>query len=465
MSMDAWALADWDATETLERLKKKDVTALEVTEAAITRAEAAAPLNAIVTPAFERARKWTQKGSGPLAGVPSFIKDLVQVEGLRTGWGSAAAGHYVSKKTDPTARTLEATGFVTLGKSATPEFGLTATTEPLSFAPTLNPWNRGFSTGGSSGGAAALVAAGVVPIAHASDGGGSIRIPASCCGLVGLKPTRGRFDMDGSNLLPVNIAVNGVVSRTVRDTVLFWKAVESSRKKNALPPIGDVQMLNRKLRIGFFTDTPWGSHIDPEVRAATEETAALCRSLGHEVEAIKPPPLSWFLDDFLRLWGFVAWIQMRTSRAMMHSGFQPAKFERWSQDFAGHFASSPMKALSAVRRLRGVERDWANIMGGYDLLLSPTLALPPTKIGHLRTDQSFEVLLERVTAFTPFTALLNVSGSPGISLPLAHSKAGLPLGVHFSAKHGEEKLLLELAFQLEAAKPWTKMAPRSAWAG
>src|SRR5215208_3677161 len=224
-SSERAALASWDAVETATRVRNKDVTAAEVVDAAIARAEEAAHLGAIVTESYERARARARvpNVAGTLVGVPIFIKDLTHVHGVKTTWGSRGAGEYVSRRTDVVVRHLEGSGAVTLGKSATPEFGLTATTEPLGRAPCRNPWESTRSAGGSSGGSACLVAAGVVPLAHASDGGGSIRIPAACCGLVGLKPSRFRIDMEGSHLLPVNIATYGVLTRTVRDTVAFYE--------------------------------------------------------------------------------------------------------------------------------------------------------------------------------------------------------------------------------------------------
>jgi amidase len=212
---DVVELGAWDAVETAARVRAKDVSAAEVIEAAITRAQEAAPLRAVVAEQYERAlQRAQQQGPGPLAGVPTFVKDLAHLEGVPTGWGSAAAGSYVSRRSDRFVRHFEDTGVVYLGKSAAPELGLTATTEPLGREPCRNPWDPAYSSGGSSGGAACLVAAGVVPIAHASDGGGSIRIPASVCGLVGLKPSRFRMDMEGSQLLPINIATDGVISRS-----------------------------------------------------------------------------------------------------------------------------------------------------------------------------------------------------------------------------------------------------------
>ena len=362
MSLDAWELARWDAVETRERLARREISAEEVVEAALTRARDTATLGAIVTLTPELARAAAARAaSAPLGGVPSLVKDLSQVAGVRTTWGTAASGHYVSSKSDPFVRSFEATGLISLGKSATPELGLTATTEPIAFGPARNPWDPGRSTGGSSGGAAAMVAAGVVPLAHASDGGGSIRIPAACCGLVGLKPTRGRLDMEGSSLLPVNVAVHGVVTRTVRDTVAFWAAIE--RARGARRPIGDVEAAPaRRLRVAYFVDAPGARTIHPEVLGAVEATAALCASLGHTVERIACPFDEQSVRDFVDLWSFLAWTEVVAGRLLVHRGFDRRKLEPLTVGFARRFRSRLAAAIAGILRLRGFHRRYAALL-------------------------------------------------------------------------------------------------------
>jgi amidase len=458
----AMSFADWDAVETAERIRKREVSVREVTDAAIVRAEGASKLGAIVTPTFDVARGETP--SGPLAGVPTFIKDLAQVGGVRVTWGSAATGMFISKRTDPSLLRLLATGLVSLGKSATPEFGFTATTEPLGRPPCRNPWDPSRSAGGSSGGAACLVAAGVVPIAHATDGAGSIRIPAACTGLVGLKPTRGRFDVDGAGTLLVNISVQGVVSRTVRDTAAFFSALES--RGSPIAPIGDLRIRSdQRLRIGLFVDAPTKTRVDPEQRAAAESAAKLCEALGHHVALIPCPFEAQVTEDFFRFWSSLAFVVVHAGALLTHRGFDAARLEPWTRGMSGHFSGKLLSSLSAVHRLRRFTATYAAVMQRFDVLICPTLGEAPPPLGHLRTDLPFETAFERLVRFIPFTPIQNAAGAPAITLPLGRSADGLPIGVQFAAARGDERTLLELSLALEAAQPWERVAPVERWRG
>lgn len=465
-SSDLATMAAWDAIETRERLRKKDVSAEEVLEGAIARAEEARHLGAVFERTYDRDRAdaGARRTEAPLSGVPTFIKDLVQIRGVPTTWGSKAAGTYVSRRTDAIAARIEEIGLVTLGKSACPELGLTPTTEPLGWPPCRNPWDPSRSSGGSSGGAATLVAAGVVPIAHGSDGGGSIRIPAACCGLVGFKPSRFRLDMKGSNLLAVNVACEGVLTRTVRDTVAFHAALESRRAPRKVAPIGKVaDKPSRPLRMGVFVDAPTGTPVNPEVRRAVLEAARSCEALGHRVEEIPCPFEGSVIDDFLRYWGIVAWLLVRTGRLGMHWGFDGSKVEPWTRGLMESFARKKLSALAATLRLRRFSRTFAQVMTRYDVLISPTLPDPAQLLGYLAPDLPFDTHFERVRPFAGFTSVYNVSGAPAISLPLGRSLAGLPIGVQLATAHGQDRVLLELATSIEAAKPWEAMAPRQRW--
>jgi amidase len=359
----------------------------------------------------------------------------------------------VSKKSAPFVHRLERTGLVCLGKSATPELGLTATTEPLGFPPTRNPWDPTRTAGGSSGGAAALVAAGVVPIAHASDGGGSIRVPAACCGLVGFKPSRGVIDHEGSNLLAINLATHGAITRTVRDTIAFYDALAPAAPAAA-----------HRLRIGVFVDTPSGVPIHAEVRAAALAAGKLCESLGHHVEEIRCPFTSEYPDDFIHYWGFVAWLQIKSARVMMHRHFDVTQLEPWTHAIAAMFSTRKRDTLAAIRRLRRFDRTYAQAFASFDVLVCPTTGEPAPLLGRLAPDLPFDVKHDRLRRFVPFTALQNIAGAPAISLPLARTATGLPIGVMFAGPRGADRLLLELARQLEAAQPWPGTAPRERWA-
>lgn len=447
----------WDAVETVARIRKGDVSAAEVLEATIERAQGAGALNAIVTETYARARARVAAGApagGVLAGLPTFLKDLSQLAGVATGWGSAGAARLVSKKSDPFVKRLERAGVIVIGKSATPELGMTATTEPLCRGATRNPWDPARSSGGSSGGAAALVAAGVVPLALASDGGGSIRIPAAICGLVGLKRTRGLLDAEGSSLLPVNVAVHGCVTRTVRDTIAFHRAMSGLGEVAAAPA--------RALRLGLYVDAPTGTPVDPQMQAAVRDAGRACAAMGHEVIEIECPFPAQVIDDFLTYWGFLAWLQIKAARLMLHRSFDTTQIEPWTRGLAGSFTADRRRGLAAIRRLRRFPQAYAEVLTRYDVLVSPTVAAPAPPLGHLATDLPYETHYDRVRTFAAFTPLHNAAGAPAISLPLGRTTTGLPLGVQLAAAPGRDALLLELAQALEQAHPWPRTAPRSA---
>jgi amidase len=457
-------LGTWDAVETATRIRRGDVSRREVAEAALSRAERCADLGSVVTLCADRALAKLEEASRreppeSLFGVPTFIKDLAQLEGVETTWGSVAAKGHVSKKSDPIVRRIEALGLTILGKSAAPEFGITPTTEPVGRVPCRNPWNREHSAGGSSGGAAVLVATGVVPIAHASDGGGSIRIPASACGLVGHKPSRFVMDMDGSPLLPVNVAVDGVLSRTVRDTVCFFEAAETRGAPRRAPRLGRVVRGGKRLRMGVFTDSPLGRPVAAEPRNAAIRAGELCASLGHHVESIPAPFDGAALDDFLAYWGFLAWTQIRTAPLMLSRRFDTRKVEALTSGLARTFTRAPWDALRATRRLRRFASHYAKVFDRYDVLVSPTVAELPPKLGWISTEARFEDWFERVRTYVPFTPLQNAAGAPAISLPLARADNGLPIGVQFAGPFGSDARLLSLALELEEAAPWQRLAP------
>lgn len=450
-----------DAVEIARLIRVGEIHPREAVEAAIARAERVNPsLNAIATPLFDSAREGAERPcSGVFAGVPSFIKDNDAVAGSPVLFGSRGLPAKPAEKSSPFAKQFLSLGLINLGKTTTSEFGLTGTTEALLYGPTHNPWKLGFSPGGSSGGSCALVAAGVVPIAHANDGGGSIRIPASCCGVVGLKPSRGRVaDIDGSALFPVKILHQGMVSRSVRDTATFFHAAEQHHRNAKLPEIGLVTHPGRRLRIGFFTELGEDARAHPECVAAVTDAAKLCESLGHSVEQVPPPVDEGFLEDFFLLWATMAFVITRFGKRLVHPEFDRTKVEDFTEGLARYFTEHIREVPMAVWRLRKFAHQYARSFENYDVLMNPTVGMPPPEHGYVGPEVPFDVLLDRFWRFTPFTPAQNVSGGPAISLPLARSEAGLPIGIQFASAMGAERTLLELALELEAAAPWPTIA-------
>jgi amidase len=455
------ALGTLDGVGIAEKISSGEISATEAVEAAIARARSVNPeLNAIVTETFDMAREQVKKiVPGPFAGVPSFIKDISDVKGVPTLWGSRAVPNKPVRKSSRFVKQFFSLGLICLGKSALPELGLTATTEPLSSGITRNPWHTDYSTGGSSGGSAALVASGVVPLAHGNDGGGSIRIPASCCGLVGLKPSRGRLErVEGSELMPVNIVYEGMLSRTVRDTAAFYAGAEKYRRNPKLPEIGLVRNPGKKrLRIALFTDTPFGMPCHSESADLVRGTGELCEELGHTVKEIPCPCDAQMADDFILYWGMMAFSLRFCGKFIITCGFDRSKLENWSIDISRHFQKYFLKAPSTIKRLRGYAGIYTDIFSTCDILLNPTLAHPVPQIGYMGPNVPFDEAFERIRKYVTFTPVQNVSGAPAISLPMGFSTNGLPLGVQFGAAFGHEKELLELAFEIEEARPWPRI--------
>ncbi len=446
------ALGDMDAVAMREALASGSVSAEELRQAALARAEAAAELNAVVSWVAPQAEV-----AGEFAGIPTFVKDNEDVAGHPTTFGSRATPRDPARASSRFVKHWEQLGLQTLGKSALPEFGLTATTEPLAHGPTRNPWGLAHTTGGSSGGSAAMVAAGVVPLAHANDGGGSIRIPASCCGLVGLKPSRGRLiDAEAMDMMPVNIVTQGVLTRSVRDTVEFYRAMGKVHPVNHLPPIGPTGDPGR-LRIGVLADGLAGIPVDPQVRAAVTEAALLCERLGHDVEEIDNPFGDRVAHDFLRYWAMLAFSLRRLGKQAFGKGYEPSRLEPFTLYLAGFFSTVAAGLPVSLRRLQRFGHVYDEGFGRFDLLLSPVLAQPPLPIGHIGPQVPPREHLVRLLQFASFTAMQNVAGTPGISVPLGASSDGLPIGVHFGARLGQEQMLLDLAAALEQAQPWPRV--------
>lgn len=455
------ALGDLDAVDIAGLIQSGDVSAREITEAAIARASAVNPhLNGIQLETFEQAlTDSATPRDGVFCGVPTFVKDNTDLKGLPTDQGSQAVNARPAKDHSPFAKQFLAQGFTVLGKSTLPEFGFNASTEYQGLPPTRNPWNTDYSSGASSGGSAVLVAAGVVPIAHANDGGGSIRIPAAACGLVGLKPTRGRvIDAPEARTMPVNIISNGVVTRSVRDTAHFMAGAEKFFSNPRFPRIGLVEgPAARRLRIGVIMDSVTGIRTDEDTRAVVRDTAMLLEKLGHTIVEAPLPVDEKFIDDFTHYWGMLAFATKNFGKKFMGPHFDKTRTDDLTNGLAKAFLHQIHRTPGAIRRLRRTEQVYAESFADYDLILSPTLGCTTPKLGHLSPEVPFDELLTRLVNYVAFTPINNTAGSPAISLPMGTSVEGMPIGVHFSAKHGEERTLLEIAYELEAAKPFARI--------
>lgn len=459
------ALGKLDAVAIAERIKSKEITPKEAVAAAIERAKQVNPnINAIVTELYDRALEESEQASGPFAGVPMFLKDMVHVKGVPVHHGTTAYKETPepSTSTDPIVQQIFAQGFVSLGMSTMPEFGFTASTEFPNGDATRNPWNTDHSAGGSSGGSAALVAAGVVPIAHAADGGGSIRIPADACGLVGLKASRGRL-LKASKFKrqPVEIAIDGIVSRSVRDTAHFYAQAEQYYKNRRLPDIALVEgPSKRKYRIGFTGDSVKDLGADADTRIGLNETAKLLESLGHEVVPFQLPVKDRFIDDFANLWSVGGFYFERYGKKVFGEHYEPAELSGLTKGLSEHFRQNKVKTAASIIRLRNSFRQYRRMFkhSGLDMILTPTTAHVPPAIGYLSMTLPYEELFERIQKWACFTPYHNATGGPSISLPVQHyAEEDLPMGMLLSANLGQESVLLDIAYQLEAAQPWKKI--------
>ena len=457
-AFDDDALGTHDAVALAALVKEGSVSAPQLAQAAIARAAKVESLNAVAFPTYAHPRYADRRG-GALTGVPTFIKDNTDVRGVPSNHGSEGFVARPAKKDGAYATQYLSTGMTLLGKSRLPEMGFNATTEFMTEDPARNPWDLDRSIGASSGGAAALVASGVVPIAHANDGGGSIRIPAAAGGLVGLKPTRGRH-RDGKNAreLPINIVSEGVVTRTVRDTAAFFAAAEDHWRNPTLTPVGLVEgPANRRLRIGLVLDTVNGFAIDAPTRAAVEHTAALLEKGGHIVEPMALPITQQFADDFLQYWGLLAHAITTGGRLLVDRTFDKTKADGLTLGLAAAHRRQLRRTPAALLRLRRTPRDYAVMFEHREVVLSPVVGHVTPLLGHISPRVSYDVLIDRLLRYITYTPLNNVAGTPAISLPMGRSPDGLPVGVQLSAAHGDERTLIELAYGLEAEHPFPRI--------
>jgi amidase len=464
-----------DATAQADLVRRGELSSTELVEAAIARIEAVNPqLDAVIRTRFDQARR--EAGGilpdGPFRGVPILFKDLgCTVAGEVTAFGLGPLRAVPWPVTSYLAEQFKAAGFVPLGRTNVPELGTTATTEARSFPPARNPWDPGHSTGGSSGGSAAAVASGMVPAAHANDGGGSIRIPASECGLVGLKPTRGRVSQ--GPLIGEAWAggtIDGAVTRTVRDAAGILDVISARMPGEPYyaPPLRrplaqEVGADPGRLRIGVL-DRPGSADYldDPECRAAVAGAAGLLESLGHHVE--ESAPAAMFEPEFFGHFTVIIAADVEaTLQAFETLSGQPIGDDEIELRNAAYRRAG--KALGAVAYLqsRAWMGMWARRMAdwwtGYDLLLTPTLGAPPPGLGWF-TAGGPELEGRRVVSFIPYTAQFNMTGQPAVSLPLHWTPGGLPVGVQLVAAYGREHVLIQVASQLEQAAPWAQRRPQ-----
>jgi amidase len=462
-------LHDLTALEQGRAVRRREVSPLELVDHYLARAD---EVGAFVTRTPELARDraaglMTELSADepaadePLWGVPTAIKDLNMTAGVRTTFGSPVFADFVPEVSDAVTLAIESAGMVSLGKTSTPEFGSPCYTEPEGLPPAVTPWDRTRMAGGSSGGAAAAVAAGLVPLAQGSDGGGSIRIPASCCGLVGLKPSRGRISGHPMYGDPVGLGTSGPIARNVRDAAAMLDVLAGRRVGDpAWAPAPSSSFLSAcdrdpgRLRIArFSTPLVADTAIDPECLRAYEDASALLVALGHDVEDVPPPLAPDAVPVFETCWAVL------TALSVVPPEAEPLlrPLTRWLSA-RGRAVSGPEFGL-AIGELRRVAAGALTALAPYDAVLTPTLAVPPLPVGAIRDDDDPSADFEAQKAFTPWTSAWNVTGMPAVSLPLHWTPDGLPVGVMLAARPAEEELLISLSAQVETAAPWHDRHP------
>ena len=463
---------NYDAVGLAELVRNKQVTASELLDEAIARTvKVDSQINAVVVKHYDYARQQIDNGlpDGPFTGVPFLLKDLEFLEGTPTTSGASIYRDNIAGHTTTLARRFLSAGLTIFGKSSTPEFGLMPTTEPRLFGPTRNPWNLDHSAGGSSGGAAAAVAARIVPVAHASDGGGSIRIPASACGVFGLKPTRARNPVgpergEGWG----GFSCGHVVSVSVRDSAAMLDAIHGPEPSSLYvaprperPFAEEVGRDPGRLRIAFTDKSPYGEAIDPEIAGAVREVAGLLTALGHLVEErapalpVDPAEVMAFIVGANT--GLVVRLaEQRFGRAMTDRDMEIltlATAHNAGKVTAIDYTAAQLNAFRIARAL-------SDFFESCDVFLAPTLCSPPLRLGELNPmSQDLSHISPILRRYMPGTSMFNMSGQPAMSVPLAWNAARLPLGMMFAARFGEEATLFRLAGQLEQERPWKKKIP------
>jgi len=463
---------NFDAIGLADLVRKKQVTPGELLDETLARTAKVDPqINAVVVKHYDYAKRQIENGlpDGPFTGVPFLLKDLELLEGTRTTFGASLFRDQVADHNSTLARRFLDAGLTIFGKSSSPELGLMPTTESRLHGPTRNPWNLAHSSGGSSGGAAAAVAARILPVAHASDGGGSIRIPASASGVFGLKPTRARNPLGPDRGQGWGgFSCGHVVSISVRDSAAMMDAIcgpELTSIYHAPPPerpfAEEVRREPGRLRIAFTDKSPYGDAIDPEVATAVRDVAAMLEKLGHHVEE-RAPKLP--ADPAVAIGAIVSantalsvrLAEERFKRVMTGNDFEHltlAMSHNSKQASATDYAAAELDAYRISRTL-------SEFLASCDVFFAPTLCTPPVRIGELDTmAQDLSQIGPMLRRYMPGTSMFNMSGQPAMSVPLAWSKAGLPLGMMFAARFGDEATLFRLAAQLEQERPWAAKLP------
>jgi amidase/6-aminohexanoate-cyclic-dimer hydrolase len=465
----------YDALGLAELIAKKQITPSELLGAVRQRVETINPkLNAFCYLFFDKAEEQIKRGlgNGPFRGVPFALKDLGQyLAGTITSVGSRIWKDSVADYDSTLVTRYKQAGLVIFGKTASPELGLTTTTESVLFGQTRNPWNLERTSGGSSGGSSAAVASRVLPMAHASDGGGSIRIPASCCGLFGLKPTRGRVPMGPAQFEGWNgLSAHHAVTVSVRDSAALLDisaGAELGSPYFSPPPprpfLKEVGAAPGKLRIALILDSPAGTTVDPECAKAVTEAAKLCESLGHKVEEPK-----WPMDTRVMREAFLTIINVSVARVLDDAAKtlgrpvtdKDVETVTWTMAQQGRNISS-IAYSRAIATSHQIGLAMAKFQQNFDVILNPTLGKPPVPLGVLSlSPPNMQTFTKEITEFGPYTSVYNVTGQPSMSVPLHWSPDGLPIGVMFSARFGDEATLFRLASQLEKAKPWAGRRPK-----
>ena len=463
---------NYDGVGLADLVRKKQVTPKELLDEALARTAKVDPqLNAVVVKHYDYAERQIEQGlpDGPFKGVPFLLKDLEYLGGTRTTFGATIFKDVVADHSGTFAQRCLDAGLTIFGKSASPEMGLLPTTEPRLHGPTRNPWNLAHSSGGSSGGAAAAVAARILPVAHASDGGGSIRIPSSACGVFGLKPTRARNPVgpdrgEGWG----GFSCGHVVSISVRDSAAMLDAIAGPEPTSiyyapapARPFVEEVRREPDRLRIAFTDQSPYGEAIDPEIAAAVRNVAAMLGKLGHHVEQRAPKLPADPAEVMMTIVSANTALTVRQARQRFGRAMTDKDFELLTLAMAHNAQqASATDYVAAQSAAYQISRALSEFMGSCDVFLAPTLCAPPLRLGELNSmSQDLSHIGPTLRRYMPGTSMFNISGQPAMSVPLAWSKSGLPLGMMFAARFGDEATLFRLAAQLEQERPWKAKLP------